>query len=140
MSDPAVKRKIAIVAVDEAHCISEWGDDFRKSFRLLGGLRAHLDVPFMALTASAPTAVQSEVSSSLFMIDPVVVSGDLDRKNIFLSASPIKSVNVGFILMVILMVLVTTGRFVWCSKNFEDTCCCTNPQNYFIRTNQGHGI
>lgn len=71
------------------------GADFREAFRQLGGLRALFDLPFMALTASAPPSVQSEISSSLFLVDPVVVLGDLDRKNIFISASPIKSLNVG---------------------------------------------
>lgn len=79
------------------HCaLCDRGDDFRESFRLLGGLRALIRAPFMALTASAPSSVQSDISSSLFLTDPVVVSGSLDRKNIFISASPIKSVNVRY--------------------------------------------
>ena len=71
------------------------GAGFREAFSQLGGLRALLDLPFMALTASAPPLVQSEISSSLFLVDPVMVLGDLDRKNIYISASPIKSLNVG---------------------------------------------
>lgn len=111
LSDSTVKRRIVMVAVDEAHCISECvvpchnlvlvctlnrGDNFRPSFSLLGGLRALVKAPFMALTASAPPSVQSEISSSLFLVHPVVVSRNLDRRNIFLSASPIKSLNVCF--------------------------------------------
>ena len=70
------------------------GGDFRKAFKLLGGLRALTDAPFMALSASAPPSVRLEISSILFLIEPVVVSRDLNRRNIFLSASPIRSVNV----------------------------------------------
>ena len=71
------------------------GDGFREAFRWLGGLRAIVDAPFMALTASAPPSTQADIFSSLFLINPVVVSGELDRRNIFMSASPIKGVNVG---------------------------------------------
>ena len=79
-------------------CILNRGDDFRTSFKMLGGLRALVGAPFMALTASAPPSVRSEITSSLFLVDPVIVSQDLDRRNIFMSASPIKSLNVCFIL------------------------------------------
>lgn len=70
------------------------GDDFRTSFKSLGGLRALIDVPFMALTASAPPSIRSEIFSSLYLSNPAVVSQALDRKNIFISASPIKGLNV----------------------------------------------
>ena len=98
------------------------------SFRLLGGLRALIDAPFMALTASVPPSIRSEILSSLFLTDPVVVSQDLDRRNIFLSASPIKSVNVCFVQgkAVVLLLPSITERFVWCCGNFENTCCCIN--------------
>ena len=59
----------------------------------MGGLRALIEAPFMAPTASAPPAVQSEIISSLFLVNPV--SCDLNRRNIFISASPIRSLDVG---------------------------------------------
>ena len=68
------------------------GTDFRKDFKEVGGLL--IQAPFMALTASAPPTVQAEIISSLFMVDPVIVSCDLNRKNVFISASPIRSLDV----------------------------------------------
>ena len=61
----------------------------------MGGLRALIEAPFMALTASAPPIIQSEIISSLFMITPIVVTCDINRKNIFFSASPTRSLDVG---------------------------------------------
>lgn len=73
------------------------GVDFRKAFKEIGTLRALIDAPFVALTASAPKSVQSDVISSLHLVDPVIVSGDLNRKNIFISTSIIRSLDVGAI-------------------------------------------
>ncbi|XP_019615396.1 PREDICTED: probable Werner syndrome ATP-dependent helicase homolog 1 [Branchiostoma belcheri] len=83
---------IALVAVDEAHCIHEWGDDFRRTFKELGSLRAvlSLDIPFMALTATATTAVLKTVKTTLHMDEPVIVKGCLDRPNIHLQLKSIK--------------------------------------------------
>lgn len=72
------------------------GNDFRKAFREMGGLRALLQCPFMALTASAPPVVLEEIMSALFFSAPVTVTCNLNRRNIFVSASPVKSLDVGF--------------------------------------------
>ena len=57
---------IALVAVDEAHCVSEWGLDFRPEYRQLADLRRHLTgVPFMALTATATPQVRDDIVSNL---------------------------------------------------------------------------
>lgn len=84
----------------------------------MGGLRALIEAPFMALTASAPPLVQSEIISSLFLSALVEVNCDLNRKNIFISASPIRSLDVCVGVMAIVSTLFVnllclTERFVW---------------------------
>ena len=79
------------------------GHDFRTAFDKLGGLRALTDAPFMALTASAPANTQSKIIESLHLKDPIVVSQSLDRANIFLSASPIRSVNVSYRYVIVII-------------------------------------
>ena len=74
------------------YCIR--GKDFRTAFDKMVGVRALTDVPFMALTASAPPDVEATVISSLQLHNPVIVHCDLDRPNIYFSSSPIKTLNV----------------------------------------------
>lgn len=71
------------------------GTDFRTAFGKIGGLRALTEAPFMALTASAPPSVRSRIIMSLHLKEPVIISGDLNRRNIFISASVIRSLDVG---------------------------------------------
>jgi ATP-dependent DNA helicase RecQ len=70
---------IARLAVDEAHCITEWGHDFRPEFRELGALRAALGVPTMALTATATPKVRQDISACLSLHDPCWVLGSAMR-------------------------------------------------------------
>ena len=72
------------------------GKDFRTSFEKIGSLRAFTDVPFMALTASAPADIEATIVNSLHLESPVFIRGDVDRPNIFLSVSGIKSLSVSF--------------------------------------------
>ena len=76
------------------------GSDFRPSFSRLGGLRANTDVPFMALTATCGESVQSLIVKSLDMKQPIIVSRNLDRPNIYFS-SPINSLCVMMLLIVL---------------------------------------
>ncbi len=77
--------RIARVAVDEAHCISEWGHDFRDEYRALGFLRTELGIPVCALTATATARVRTDIVTSLGLIDPVLLVGSLRRGNLALS-------------------------------------------------------
>lgn len=70
------------------------GSDFRVSFKSIGGLRALTDVPFMALSASAPPLVAKSIEESLHLKSPVHISHSLDRPNIFFSYAKSKGVAV----------------------------------------------
>eukprot|EP00750_Incisomonas_marina_P029100 INCI7047.1.p1 GENE.INCI7047.1~~INCI7047.1.p1 ORF type:complete len:377 (+),score=52.41 INCI7047.1:129-1259(+) len=78
------ERGILYFAVDECHCISSWGHDFRPSYRALSTLRASFPrVPIMALTATATQRVMNDVISSLQLKSPLITKGSFDRPNIF---------------------------------------------------------
>lgn len=76
---------IARIAIDEAHCISEWGHDFRPDYLKLGNLRtAFSTVPLVALTATATKQVQGSIQSSLKMAPPVsIFKSPCFRLNLF---------------------------------------------------------
>ncbi len=74
---------VSFVAIDEAHCISEWGHDFRPEYRKLGTLReAFPRVPFIALTATATKKVRDDIKNQLRFVDYAEHAGSFDRKNL----------------------------------------------------------
>ncbi|MEQ1856367.1 MAG: ATP-dependent DNA helicase RecQ [Longimicrobiales bacterium] len=73
---------VRLLAVDEAHCISEWGHDFRPAYRRIGVLRSALSCPTLALTATATPSVREDVLGSLGLTDPLVVVRSFDRPNL----------------------------------------------------------
>ncbi len=78
---------LRLVAVDEAHCISHWGHDFRPAYRNLSGLKRRFpDVPILALTATATEAVTADIVEQLGMRRPVVERGSFYRPNLHLYA------------------------------------------------------
>ena len=71
------------VAIDEAHCISEWGHDFRPEYRRLAELRERFpSIPFMALTATATERVRKDILVQLRLKDPFVCVGSFNRANL----------------------------------------------------------
>ncbi len=75
--------KLALIAVDEAHCVSEWGHDFRPDYRQLRGLMdAHSDVPRLALTATADARTRADILTQLGLPDEALVIAGFDRPNI----------------------------------------------------------
>ena len=78
---------LKLVAVDEAHCISHWGHDFRPSYRNLGGLKRRFGgLPVLALTATASARVTDDIQEQLGMRDPLVYRGSFFRPNLHLHA------------------------------------------------------
>src|SRR5215469_12211085 len=79
-------RRITLVAVDEAHLVSEWGHDFRPEYlRLADVVDAAGRPPVLALTATAAPPVQADITRQLRMRDPQVIVADFDRPNISLA-------------------------------------------------------
>ena len=83
LSEVLTKSGVGLVAVDEAHCISEWGYDFRPAYRRIGSqLRALGSPPLLALTATATEHVREAIVQSLGMRDPEVVAVSPHRSNL----------------------------------------------------------
>ncbi|MCX2485860.1 DNA helicase RecQ [Pedobacter sp. MR2016-24] len=85
---------ISFVAVDEAHCISEWGHDFRPEYRkirqVISGLGA--DIPIIALTATATPKVQQDIIKNLQMSDATLYKSSFNRPNLFYEIRPKRDV------------------------------------------------
>ncbi len=75
---------IGLLAIDEAHCVSQWGYDFRPAYLKIAQFRAYLPAhtPLIALTASATPAVQEDILAQLHMKNAAVVKGSFERKNL----------------------------------------------------------
>lgn len=73
----------SLIAIDEAHCISQWGHDFRPDYRQLNQLSKRFpDVPIIALTATADEMTQRDILNQLNLVDPLFVVRSFDRPNI----------------------------------------------------------
>ncbi|MDP2540545.1 ATP-dependent DNA helicase RecQ [Tenacibaculum discolor] len=83
------RQKISFVAIDEAHCISEWGHDFRPEYRNLRNIIKQIDnVPIIGLTATATEKVQEDILKTLGMTDANVFKASFNRANLFYEVRP----------------------------------------------------
>jgi ATP-dependent DNA helicase RecQ len=82
--------KISFFAVDEAHCISEWGHDFRPEYRRLKEMMEEInsEVPIIALTATATPKVQSDIVKNLSLRNPEVLISSFNRANLYYEVQP----------------------------------------------------
>lgn len=87
--DLLLGRKVSLFIVDEAHCVSQWGHDFRPDYMMLGSIAERLGrPPILALTATAPPEVQDDIVRQLRLRSPFRIVGELIRPNLFLEVIP----------------------------------------------------
>ena len=85
---------VSFFAIDEAHCISEWGHDFRPEYRRLREIFEKIqDVPVIALTATATPKVQYDIQKNLNMLDATVYKSSFNRDNLYYEIRPKKEVE-----------------------------------------------
>ncbi|CAG5074267.1 ATP-dependent DNA helicase RecQ [Dyadobacter sp. CECT 9623] len=86
--------KISFVAIDEAHCISEWGHDFRPEYRRIYGIIENIgQLPIIALTATATPKVQQDIRKNLQMEEAETFKSSFNRKNLYYEIRPKKDVK-----------------------------------------------
>ena len=79
---------IALVCIDEAHCISSWGNDFRQSYSKLNIIKEWIpNVPVLAVTATASSRVRNDICKLLSLENPVMIIGTFDRPNLYIKIS-----------------------------------------------------
>lgn len=81
---------VSFVAVDEAHCISEWGHDFRPEYRKIRQVINNIgdNIPIIALTATATPKVQSDIRKNLDMVDAILFKSSFNRPNLYYEVRP----------------------------------------------------
>ncbi|ADO67076.1 putative RecQ-like ATP-dependent DNA helicase [Cafeteria roenbergensis virus] len=92
------QKNIAYFAIDEAHCLSLWGHDFRPTYKKLSNLRSHYPtIPIIALTATATFKVVQEIVTILKMNEPKLIRSNMDRPNLTLNVCTVKNFEMSYV-------------------------------------------
>ncbi len=111
--------KISFYAVDEAHCISEWGHDFRPEYRNIHSMTQRIGAaPIMALTATATEKVQHDIQKNLDMMDAIVFKSSFNRPNLYYEVRP-KTENVDKDVIRIIRSMEGKSGIVYCLARRE---------------------
>ncbi len=112
---------ISAFAIDEAHCVSEWGHDFRPEYRQLIQLRyRYPDIPILALTATATQRVREDIIAQLGLVNPYIHVASFNRTNLYYEVIPKKNQSFNQVLKIIKDVGGSGIIYCLSRKNVED--------------------
>jgi ATP-dependent DNA helicase RecQ len=128
------ENKISLLVVDEAHCVSEWGHDFRPEYRRIGGLRVRFPgVPMLALTATATERVRVDIRAQLQLRDPIEHIASFNRPNLHYSVKPKRIGNHAYReLLSILRASAQDATLIYCQTR--------NSVEFLVNALQADGI
>ena len=133
------KSGVSLVAIDEAHCISEWGYDFRPAYRRIGAqLKVIGEPPILALTATATEHVREAIVKSLRMRDPAVVDVSPHRSNLAFEVLPAEG-DVRARVLVRLVKRLRRPGIVYCSTRREVDMIWALLKRFRIPAHRYHG-
>lgn len=115
---------ISMIAIDEAHCISQWGHDFRPVYTTLSRLKSRFpSIPVMALTATADRLTRSDIATQLKLDNPYIWTGSFDRPNLSLKVipNPGKSERIRYICRTIDRYAADSGIVYCISRNATES-------------------
>jgi len=113
------KDGLSLFAIDESHCISSWGHDFREEYLELSCMRKKFpQIPMVALTATATPNVENDISHYLEMNDPIIIKSSFDRPNLYISLKP-KNKNILEDLKPIINKFKDDFIIIYCKKREE---------------------
>jgi ATP-dependent DNA helicase RecQ len=89
------KNNLGFLAIDESHCISAWGHDFRNVYLKINKFRKHFpNIPIMAVTATATSKVVDDIINNLNLRMPKIIIANFDRPNIYLKCTGVEDINI----------------------------------------------
>ncbi|XXQ38701.1 ATP-dependent DNA helicase [Plasmodiophora brassicae] len=127
--------KITCFAIDESHCISTWGPQFRPAYRDLAVLRQRFPrVPIMALTATATPSVQDDIIASLLLRNPFILKTSFDRPNLFYSVS----MKTSLAFDIPRALLQHGSSIIYCLRQQDTVDMCTHVQSLGLTAGAYH--
>lgn len=116
------KLNISLVTIDEAHCVSQWGYDFRPSYLKIANLREKLsDIPFLSLTATATIPVIEDIKKLLKLKDPKILRKSFERKNLIYIVREVEDKQ-GYLLKILKKVKGSGIIYVRSRKGSRELC------------------
>jgi ATP-dependent DNA helicase RecQ len=139
LHETLIKTGVGLAAVDEAHCISEWGHDFRPAYSRIGSVLKKLgSPPVLALTATATARVRTTIVETLVMRTPEVVSASPHRSNLSFEVIPCEGDQRLRALMRLIKRLRRPG-IIYCATRRETDAVYTLLRRFKVPTHRYHG-